>query len=237
MAVQSSQSIVVIYASDSALKTTVDLSGLEPIPVRWIDDLDDLIKEVSLVHPVSVVLMANHDNIATMRACHAVRQASKAPIHIVSATLSEPEVQLARSIGATTVLEPNTAMSVIVQFIWQILAVKELPGTRSAKTMTAAGLTLDLARRIVRIDGKTVSLTRTEFDLLAVLVKMAGSVVSRADLVASVWGENWFGVGNMLDTHLTHLRRKIGFSGYGRTIVNVRGVGFYFEPENVYSMS
>ena len=95
------------------------------------------------------------------------------------------------------------------------------------------GFELDLSKRILRINGKIVPLTRTEFDLLLTLVESAGTVVSRANLVGNVWGKNWFGVENVLDTHLTHLRRKIGVFGSYRSIVNVRGVGFYFEPNNI----
>jgi DNA-binding response OmpR family regulator len=58
------------------------------------------------------------------------------------------------------------------------------------------------------VHGKPVTLTRAEFGLLVLLVSASGSIVAREMLVAKVWGENWFGVENVLDTHLAHLRRK-----------------------------
>lgn len=228
-----SRTVVLAYASDPETKLGLNLGGLGPIPIRWIEQLPELISELSDVNPVSVVIAANCDNISTMRACYAIRQVSKAPLHLVSASLSEPEVELAKSLGVTTVHSPDTAPAVIVEFIWRFLAAGEPPKSGPQRTIKIRGLEVDLAKRIVRIDGAVISLTRIEFELLSILVKGAGSVVSRPELVGTVWGKNWFGVENVLDTHLTHLRRKIGVGGFKRAIVNVRGVGFYFEPENI----
>ena len=225
--------IVLAFAANLPLGVTTDLSGLHPIPIQWIYDLKEMISEAGRIDPTSMVVVGDGDNIASLRTCYALRQVCVAPLHLISSTMSESEGNLALSLGATTVNGPSTAPSVISQFVKQLLRMAiEFQG-ESPKLFDIGRMQLDLGRRKVCIDGKPVALTRTEFDLLMLLVKAAGSVVSRSDLVARVWGANWFGVENVLDTHLAHLRRKLADRGFDRAIVNVRGVGFYFEPSAV----
>jgi len=102
---------------------------------------------------------------------------------------------------------------------------------RAAPTeMTARGIRLDAdARRVVR-DGEEISLTPKEFDLLALLLANAGSVVRRERLMSEVWDENWFGSTKTLDVHMSALRRKLGDDGADpELITTIRGVGFRFE--------
>lgn len=231
----SSHSVILAFAADAALIQTVDLSELRPIPVRWVHDLTEMIREVGIINPVSMIVLADGDNISAMRSCYAIRQTNGAPLHLISSTMSDSEANLARSLGATTVHSADAAPAVIAQFVWQFLKLSAEPGTIDAPNQfEIAGLRVDLGRRTVCIRGSAVALTRIEFELLTILVKAAGSVISRADLVARVWGSNWFGVENVLDTHLAHLRRKIAGNGLDKAIVNVRGVGFYFEPAIAY---
>lgn len=77
--------------------------------------------------------------------------------------------------------------------------------------------------------GEEVALTRKEFELLAALVRSAGKVVRREDLMSEVWDENWFGPTRTLDVHIGWLRRKLrDRPGPGQRIQTVRGVGFRF---------
>jgi DNA-binding response OmpR family regulator len=209
----------------------IDLSDLAPIAVRWLHDPSVLLAEVSLMGPVAVVVAGNEDNIAAMRVCYSVRQVTEAPIHLISSTMSASEITLAQSLGASTVNTPLIAPAVITQLVRQFLQLTVRPAAEiPARQLKLGGLELDLGRRQLAIRGKPVKLTRTEFQLLAMLASATGSVVNREELVAKVWGENWFGVENVLDTHLAHLRRKLGENGFQHAIVNVRGVGFYFDP-------
>lgn len=231
----SSQSVILAFAPSAALAQHIDLSELRPIPVRWIFDANEMIREVEAINPVSMIVLGDGDNISALRVCYALRQSNSAPLHLISSTMSESEANLARSLGATTVHGATAAPAVIAQFVWQFLKLSATPRMNDApRQIEIAGLKMDLGRRTVCINGESVSLTRIEFELLTLLVKAAGSVISRADLVAKVWGSNWFGVENVLDTHLAHLRRKIAGNGLDKAIVNVRGVGFYFEPSNSY---
>src|SRR5205085_4732224 len=91
-------------------------------------------------------------------------------------------------------------------------------------------LEVDVAARRVRLAGDELGLARKEFDLLAELVRHAGRVVTREDLMARVWDENWFGSTKTLDVHIRWLRQKLGETAENATYLQtVRGVGFRFR--------
>ncbi|MDF5755849.1 response regulator transcription factor [Spongiactinospora sp. TRM90649] len=85
------------------------------------------------------------------------------------------------------------------------------------------GLRVDPAARAVTRDGRAITLTRKEFDLLTCLARAAGTVVPRRRLFAEVWGTTWRGVGRALDVHMATLRAKLGDPPL---IETERGVGY-----------
>mgnify|MGYP000863697146 CR=1 FL=1 len=89
------------------------------------------------------------------------------------------------------------------------------------------GLEVDLEAHKVRVNGEESTLTATEFKLLAVLIRTAGRVRTRDQLLASVWGYEFEGYARTVDTHIRRLRQKLG--GCARMIETVRGVGYRFK--------
>src|SRR6185436_7077235 len=90
-------------------------------------------------------------------------------------------------------------------------------------------LTVDTAMRRAVLDGAEVPLTRREFDLLALLISNAGTVLTRERLIDEVWDTNWYGSTKTLDVHVSSLRRKLGDDAVdSRYLHTVRGVGFRF---------
>jgi DNA-binding response OmpR family regulator len=88
------------------------------------------------------------------------------------------------------------------------------------------GLLVDPGRREARLDGRSLDLSRKEFDLLLALARREGRVASRRELLAEVWDEPLGGPDKTLDVHLSWLRRKLGESGSApRYLRTVRGVG------------
>jgi DNA-binding response OmpR family regulator len=88
-------------------------------------------------------------------------------------------------------------------------------------------LSVDLSRRDVEVGGVAVTLTKTEFDLLAELTRGDGRVQTRRELMEKVWGTDWEGGEHTVDVHVTNLRNKLGHAPGGTPYVEtVRGVGF-----------
>ena len=92
--------------------------------------------------------------------------------------------------------------------------------------LAAAGVRVDVESRRAWRDARELDLSPKEFDLLAVLVREAGTVVARERIMDEVWDVNWFGSTKTLDMHVSWLRRKLGEPAL---ITTVRRVGFRFE--------
>jgi DNA-binding response OmpR family regulator len=91
---------------------------------------------------------------------------------------------------------------------------------------------IDAEARQAFLDDDELMLTAKEFDLLRVLVREAGRVVPREQLMREVWDADWYGSTKTLDMHVSWLRRKLGDeAGQPRFIATVRGVGFRFERD------
>ena len=112
-----------------------------------------------------------------------------------------------------------------------------LEGARLARNGRESGSSSSnfAAARRAALAGEELKLPRKEFDLLAELVRHAGEVVGREDLMARVWDVNWFGSTKTLDVHIRSLRKKLGDDPADpKYIETVRGVGFRFiAPEVV----
>ena len=94
----------------------------------------------------------------------------------------------------------------------------------------AAGVRIDVAARRAWLADVELELSPKEFDLLRLLVREAGRVVTRERIMSEVWDENWFGSTKTLDMHVSWLRRKLGDDATDpERIVTVRGVGLRFE--------
>jgi two-component system, OmpR family, response regulator RegX3 len=163
--------------------------------------------------------------------CRTIRAESPVPVIMVTARGTETDRIVGLEIGADDyVVKPFSAAEVIAR-IRAVLrragrdAQQELPSA----PVRIAGLEVDLAARRALLDGTELELSRKEFDLLAELVRHAGRVVTREDLMSRVWDENWFGSTKTLDVHMGWLRRKLGDDPADpRYIHTVRGVGFRF---------
>ena len=100
---------------------------------------------------------------------------------------------------------------------------------RAAPVVTAGDLTVDLARREVTLAGEPVALTPTEFDILALLARNAGCVVTQRSILETVWGSEWAEDRQTLRAHVSNLRRKIERRPGGpRHVLTEPGVGFRF---------
>ncbi len=100
-----------------------------------------------------------------------------------------------------------------------------------ATTLEAASLRMDLATRQVWRGERPVSLTKTEFDLLELLMSNAGVVLSRAQIYEAIWGFDFESSSNSLEVYVGYLRRKTEESDEGRVIQTVRGVGYVLRSE------
>ena len=100
-------------------------------------------------------------------------------------------------------------------------------GTRPRPpVLTLAGVELDPARHLVRIEEATVDLSAREFALLEYLMRRPGDVVTRSELLDHLWDENYQGASNVVDVYISYVRKKLARARSGALIETVRGVGY-----------
>jgi len=96
--------------------------------------------------------------------------------------------------------------------------------------MVVADLTVDTSRHQVTRAGRTIDLTKTEFDILELLVRNAEIVLSRSQIYEEIWGYDFESSSKSLDVHVGYLRRKLEEAGESRLVHTVRGIGFVVRP-------
>jgi DNA-binding response OmpR family regulator len=102
---------------------------------------------------------------------------------------------------------------------------------RGETTIVGGGIAIDLPSRHVRIGDLSVQFSTTEFELLTYLMRNRGTVLSRAQILRSVWGYDHDPGTNVLDVYVGYVRRKLAASGAAGRIVTVRSLGYRFDGE------
>ncbi len=159
--------------------------------------------------------------------CREVRaERPDVPILIVTAQDDELDVVEGLDAGADDYVTKPFRLAEVLARVRALLR----RGAPTTAAMEASGVRVDLPSRRAWHDGRELELTPKEFDLLAFLVREAGTVVRRERIMREVWDQNWFGSTKTLDMHISWLRRKIGDDAAApRILTTVRGVGFRFE--------
>jgi two-component system, OmpR family, response regulator RegX3 len=164
--------------------------------------------------------------------CRELRRDFSVPIIMLTARGEETDRIVGLELGADDyIVKPFSAREVAarIRAVLRRAGAPEAPG-EDAGPVDVGELRLDPARRSAALSGTDLELTRREFDLLELLMREAGAVVSRERLIDEVWDVNWFGSTKTLDVHVSSLRRKLGDdSASPRFIHTVRGVGFRFS--------
>jgi len=169
------------------------------------------------------IMMPGEDGLSF---CQGLRETQDTPILMVSARSLSIDRSIGLEMGADDYLPKPFDPAELVARIRAILR-RSAPHLPAA--MAIGDLELDGGTRTVRRSGEPVDLTTVEFDLLAALMRAAGSTVSREDLVRSVLGRDFSPFDRSIDTHVCNLRRKLGpLDGGGERIKGVRGAGYLY---------
>jgi DNA-binding response OmpR family regulator len=157
-----------------------------------------------------------------------VRAVCDVPVIVATARRSESDVIKLLNAGADDYLTKPFSSQHLAARINAVLR-RGRPAAaigRNEPPLQVGGLQVDLAQRAAQLDGRALSLTRREFDLLAYLAARVGRVVTRRELVTEVWQQPYAGNDQTLDVHISWLRRKLGESAAApRFLRTVRGVG------------
>ena len=171
--------------------------------------------------------------------CRELRRDSQVPIIMLTARGEEADGWSGSSWAPTTTWSSRSAGARWSRGSAQSCGAppRLRPPTTGGRSKSA-DVRLDPAKREVTLRGETLELSRKEFELLQLLMRNAGSVVTRERLIDEVWDPNWFGSTKTLDVHVSGIRRKLGDdAGEPRYLHTVRGVGFRFSSPDEVGMS
>ena len=167
--------------------------------------------------------------------CRELRQGSQVPIIMLTARGEEADRVVGLELGADDyVVKPFSGREVVAR-IRAVLRRVAAPEPTDDRPLEVGDVRLDPARHEVTLGGGRLELSRKEYELLRLLMRNAGSVVTRERLIDEVWDPNWFGSTKTLDVHVSGIRRKLGDDpAKPRYLHTVRGVGFRFSsPDEV----
>jgi two-component system, OmpR family, response regulator RegX3 len=179
------------------------------------------------LHPELVLLDVGLPDGSGYDVCRELRRRSEVPIIMLSARGEETDRIVGLEVGADDyVVKPFSARELVARVRAVLRRVHREPGTGD-EPLEVGGLCLDPGRHEATLDGDLLDLTRKEFEVLRLLMRNAGAVVSRDQLIEQVWDVNWFGPTKTLDVHVSGLRKKLGDDPAApRYLYTVRGVGF-----------
>jgi two-component system, OmpR family, response regulator RegX3 len=179
-----------------------------------------------------VLLDLNLPEMSGTDVCRNLRTRSHVPIIMVTARDGEIDKVVGLEIGADDyVTKPYSPRELVAR----IRAVLRRNATEvveaAAPTLSAGPVRMDVERHVVSVAGETVPLPLKEFELLELLLRNAGRVLTRGQLIDRVWGADYVGDTKTLDVHVKRLRSKIEPEPSApRYLITVRGLGYKFEP-------
>ena len=164
--------------------------------------------------------------------CRALRTRSSVPVIMLTAKDSEIDKVVGLEIGADDyVTKPYSSRELLAR-IKAVLRRLQEPEELMPATLEAGPVRMDVERHVVTVNGNQVSLPLKEFELLEMLLRNAGRVLTRMQLIDRVWGSDYVGDTKTLDVHVKRLRAKIEPDpGQPRHIVTVRGLSYKFDAQ------
>jgi two-component system, OmpR family, response regulator RegX3 len=165
--------------------------------------------------------------------CRELRRTSDVPIIVVTARGDEADRVVGLELGADDyVVKPFSARELVARIRAVLRRYEARPDGEDDGPIRVGELVVEPARRTASVGADSLELSRKEFDVLLLLAREAGRVVTRERLIEEVWDTTWFGSTKTLDVHVSSLRRKLGDDPADpRFIHTVRGVGFRLAGE------
>ncbi len=162
--------------------------------------------------------------------CREIRTRSSVPIIMLTAKDSEVDIVVGLELGADDYVTKPYSTRELLARIRAVLRRRVEADDSEAAILEAGRVRMDLERHAVSVDGKDVAMPLKEFELLELLLRNSGRVLTRGQLIDRVWGADYFGDTKTLDVHIKRIRSKIeAIPAEPSMLVTVRGLGYRFE--------
>lgn len=217
---------IMIIEDDPAVREELTLllenEGYAPVPVK---DFDNISTQAAQERPDLILLDIGLPARDGFSLCAALRKVISAPVIFVTSRNSGLDEVRALSLGGDDYITKPYNIPVLLARIKAVLR-RSSSVAETADVIETMGLRLSLPRGTLSSGGKTVELTRNELQILACLMKHAGQIVSRADLIDTLWDNQIYIDDNTLSVNVTRLRTKLAELGLPELIRTRRGMGY-----------
>ncbi len=174
--------------------------------------------------PDVVVLDVGLPGYDGVEVCRRLRTFTDCYVVMLTARGDELDVLVGLSVGADDYVTKPFSVRELVARVGVVLRRRREPRPGARRF---GRLVVDVGAREVVVDGSPIALTKTEFDVLAALAESPRRVLTRRELAEAVWGPGWIGDEHLVDTHVAHIRAKLGDdAGAPEFVATVRGVGY-----------
>jgi DNA-binding response OmpR family regulator len=178
--------------------------------------------------PDVVLLDLMLPELSGIEVCRRIRKVSNVPVIMVTAKGEVMDKVIGLDSGADDYITKPFA---IEELLARLRAALRRKGTvveeENTSSLTVGELTVDTARHTVKLGKNNIELTKREFELLEYLVRNKGIVLSREQILNTVWGYDYIGETNVVDVYIRYLRTKIDDKYNVKLIHTIRGVGYY----------
>jgi two-component system response regulator RegX3 len=167
-----------------------------------------------------------------LEVCRQLRQRSDVPVIMLTAKDAEVDKVVGLEIGADDyVTKPFSARELVARIRAVLRRRGHEPDDPVSAVLESGPVRMDVDRHVVSVNSETVPMPLKEFELLELLLRNAGRVLTRGQLIDRIWGSDYVGDTKTLDVHVKRLRAKIEPAPSSpRHLLTVRGLGYKFEP-------
>ena len=223
--------VLIVEDDDQLAELLLEYLGLHGFELERVAAGDIGTERILETQPDLVILDLMLPGANGLDVCRQVRGAYSGAILMLTASQSEADHVAGLELGAddfvTKPIDPRVLLARIRTQLRKLSGARVTHRDDNLRMITIGALEIDIPSRDVRVDGRSVSLTTMEFDVLAKLAENAGSVVKRDDLYTDVMGVEYDGFDRGLDVHISRIRRKLQAAGFDpRPLKSVRGVGY-----------
>ena len=162
--------------------------------------------------------------------CREIRTRSAVPIIMLTAKDSEVDIVVGLELGADDYVTKPYSTRELLARIRAVLRRRVEVDDEPLNVLEVGSVRMDVERHTVEVDGREIAMPLKEFELLELLLRNAGRVLTRGQLIDRVWGSDYFGDTKTLDVHIKRIRSKIEREPSDPVLlVTVRGLGYRFE--------
>lgn len=218
-------SLIYVIEDDDAIRgelvEVLERNGFRTVAAA---DFSRVVEDIAAAHPDLVLLDLTLPGTDGQFVCRELRAVSDVPVIVLTSRTTEIDEVMSMTMGADDFIPKPYSARVLVARIQALL--RRTSGSEDKSELEHNGLTLDLLRSVARSAGGQVELTKNEMRILALLMRRAGTIVSREALMRELWDSEAFVDDNTLTVNINRLRatlEKIGITGY---LVTHRGRGY-----------